>query len=73
MGKMRSAYKSLVGKPKGKMPLRNRPRWEANIRMDLRDTGWKVVGLINLVQKRDQLRDFVHTVMNLRVPKRRGI
>jgi hypothetical protein len=34
----------LVGKPEGKKPLR-RPRliWEDNIRMDLREVGWKHV------------------------------
>jgi hypothetical protein len=34
MGKMRNAYKILVGKPEGKRPL-GRPRlgWEDNIKM----------------------------------------
>jgi hypothetical protein len=37
MGKMRNAYKLLVGKPEGKRPF-GRPRriWEDNIKMDLR-------------------------------------
>jgi len=41
MGKQKNAYKILVGKPEGKR-LVGRPsrRWEDNIRMDLRDTGW---------------------------------
>jgi hypothetical protein len=44
MGEMRNAYKMLVGKPEGKRPLRKlRQRWEDNIRMDLREIGWKVV------------------------------
>jgi hypothetical protein len=38
MGKRRSAYLILVGRPEGKRPLR-RPghRWDDNIRMDLRE------------------------------------
>jgi hypothetical protein len=40
MGKMRNAYKILVGKPEGKIPLgRPRCRWEDNIKIDLRETG----------------------------------
>ena len=34
----RSAFKTLTGKPTGKMPLgRPRRRWEDNIRMDLEE------------------------------------
>jgi hypothetical protein len=41
MGDMRSAYKIVVGKPEGRRPLgRNRHRWEDNIRMGLKETGW---------------------------------
>jgi hypothetical protein len=36
MGEKRNAYRLLVGKPEGKMPLgRPRHRWVDNIRMDL--------------------------------------
>jgi hypothetical protein len=40
MGEMRNAYNILVGKLKGRDPLR-RPssKWKDNIRMDLRGTG----------------------------------
>jgi hypothetical protein len=41
VGKERTVYKVLVGKPEGKRPL-GRPRWEDGIRMDLRDVGWGV-------------------------------
>jgi hypothetical protein len=35
----------LVGKPEGKRLLgRPRHRWEDNIRMDLREIGWEVMG-----------------------------
>jgi hypothetical protein len=38
MGKGRSVYSVLVGRPEGKRPLgRLRHRWEANIKMDLRE------------------------------------
>jgi hypothetical protein len=44
MGEIRNADKILIGKPEGKRKLwRPRRRWEDNIRMDLRETGW--VGL----------------------------
>jgi hypothetical protein len=39
MGKMRNAYKILIGKSEGNRSLR---RWKDNTRMDLRDIGWKV-------------------------------
>jgi hypothetical protein len=68
MGEARNVYKVLMGKPEGKRP-RGRPsrRWEDGIRMDLRETGWGSVELIQLVQDRDQWRALVNTVMNLRV------
>jgi hypothetical protein len=37
-GKMRNAYKLLVGKPSGKRPLM-RPWHKDNIRMDLEEVG----------------------------------
>jgi hypothetical protein len=41
MGAKRNAYRILVGNPERKRSL-GRPirRWEYNIRMDLRETGW---------------------------------
>jgi len=40
---MRYVYKILVGKPKEKRLLgRSRSRLENNIRMDLREIGWKL-------------------------------
>jgi hypothetical protein len=40
MGEMRNLYNIVVGKTKGKRPLaRPKPRWEDNIRMDLREVG----------------------------------
>jgi hypothetical protein len=49
----RNAYRVLVGKPEGKIPLA-RPRHicENKIKMDLKETRWKGVDWIHLVQVR---------------------
>jgi hypothetical protein len=58
-----------VGKPEGKGPVgRPRRRWEVNIKTTLRRIGWCDMDWINMAQDRDQWRDLVNTVMNLRVP-----
>jgi hypothetical protein len=45
----RTVYKVSLGNPEGKRPLgRPRYRWEDNIKMDLRETGWDDVDWINL-------------------------
>jgi hypothetical protein len=64
-----NAYKIWLGKPERKRQLR-RPkcRWEDNIRMNLRETGWEDVDWIHLAQDREQWRAAVNTVMNIRVP-----
>jgi hypothetical protein len=44
MEEMINACKTLVEKPEGKRPLaRPRRRWKGDIRMDLREIGWKGV------------------------------
>jgi hypothetical protein len=69
MGEIRNACKNLVGTPEGKRPLGIlRSRWEDNIKMDLRETGFRDVDWIHLAQDRNRLRALVNTVMNLRVP-----
>jgi hypothetical protein len=41
MGDTRNAYKILVGKPEGQIPLgRPRRRWVDNIKIDIREIGW---------------------------------
>jgi hypothetical protein len=66
---MRNANQILIGKPEGKRPLgRPKHRWEDNITMDLRETGFGVVYWIHMALYRDQWRALVHTVMNLQVP-----
>jgi hypothetical protein len=58
-----------VGKPEGKRPLvRSRHRWEDNIQMDVRETGWDGMDQIDLAQDRDRCKALVNKVMNLQVP-----
>jgi hypothetical protein len=41
-GESKGAYRVLVGKPEGRRPRgRLRRRWEDNIKMNLREVGWK--------------------------------
>jgi len=69
MGEGRGVYRVLVGKPEGRRPLgRSRRRWEDNIRMDLREVGYRCVDWMELAQDRDRWRALVSAVMNLRVP-----
>jgi hypothetical protein len=69
MGEGRGIYRVLIGMPEGKRPLgRHRRRWEDNIKMDLRDIVIDGSNWIRLAQDRVQWRDFLSTVMNLRVP-----
>jgi hypothetical protein len=47
MGEVRGAYNILVGRPEGRPLGRPRPRWEDNIKIDLREIGFgDVVGFI---------------------------
>jgi hypothetical protein len=69
MGEARGAYRALVGRPVGKTPLgRPRRRWEDNIKMDLGEIGIDEANWIRLAQDMVQWRDFMNTLMNLRVP-----
>jgi hypothetical protein len=71
MGKMRKAYKILDRKSEGKRPCeRPRHRWEDNIKMDLREIGWKGVDWIHLFQDQDWWQALVNIVINLKVHKR---
>ena len=73
-GGERGVHRFLVGKPEGKRPLgRPRRRWEDNIKMDLKEVGGGCEDCMELAQDRDRWRALVGTVMNLRVPKMRGI
>ena len=73
-GEGRGVQRVLVGKPDGKKPLgRPRRRWEDNITMDLQEVGGGCGDWMELAQDRERWRALVSTVMNLRVPKMRGI
>jgi hypothetical protein len=66
---MRNVYKILIGKPEGERPReRPRRRCEDNVRVDLREIGWKGVDWIRMDRDRDQWRPLVDTEMNLRLP-----
>jgi hypothetical protein len=43
-------------------------RWEENIEMDLKETGWEGVDWIDLVQEKNKWRSVVKTLIILRVP-----
>jgi hypothetical protein len=69
MGEGRGVHRVLVGKPKGKRPLRRpRHRWEDNIKMDLQEVGRGYGEWIEVAQDRDRWRALVSAVMNFRVP-----
>jgi hypothetical protein len=62
-------YRGLFGRPEGKGPLGiPRHRWEANIKMDLREIGINGVNWVWLAQNRVQWWAFVNMIMNLWVP-----
>ena len=64
----------LLEKSEGKRSLgRPRRRWEDNIKMDLEEVGGGCEDWMELTQDRERWRALVSTVMNLRVPKKRGI
>ena len=74
MGEGRGVHRVLVGKPEGKRPLgRLRHKWEDNIKMDLKEAGGDCGDWMELTQDSDRWLAHVSTVMNLRVPKMRGI
>ena len=63
-----------MGKSEEKRPLgRPRCRWEDTIKMALQEVGGGCGDWMELAQDRERWRAFVSTVMNLRVPKMRGI
>jgi hypothetical protein len=69
MGAKRNGYRVLVVKPEGKRPPRRaRRRWENNIEMYFRETGWGIMDWIDLAQEREQRRDLVNRALNLLVP-----
>ena len=53
--------------------MKTRRRWEDNNKMDLQEVGGGCEDWMALAQDRDRWRALVGMVMNLRVPKMRGI
>ena len=74
IGEGRGVHRVLVVKPEGKRTLgRPRRRWVGNIKMDLEEVGGGCGDWMELAQDRDRWRALVSTLMNIRVPKMRGI
>jgi hypothetical protein len=68
MGERRGVYRILVGKPEGKRQLgRHRPRWDDNIKMDLKEVGCESMDWFELAHDRERWRALVNAIMNLRV------
>ena len=69
MEEVRSAFKTLTGKPTGKRPLgRPRRRWEDNIRMDLEEIGINGGNWVDSAQDRNYRKALVNAALELRVP-----
>ena len=72
--KLENAFYYSVQNLLSSSPLgRPRRRWEDNIKMDFQEVGGGCEDWMELAQDRDRWRALVSTVMNLRVPKMRGI
>jgi hypothetical protein len=68
MGERRGVYSAVVGKHKGKRPLRRpRRRWEDNIKVEFQEVGFRDMDWIELAQNRDKWRALVNAVMNFRI------
>ena len=65
----RSAFKILTVKPTGNIPLgRPKRRYEDNIRIDLKETGFNTSNGVVSAQDRDYWRALVNAALNLRDP-----
>jgi hypothetical protein len=66
MGKKTKSCRILVREVERKRPL-GRCRWEDNIKIDIRETGWGGMDWICLAQDRDQWQAPMNMVMNFLV------
>jgi hypothetical protein len=65
----RSAFKIVTSKPTGKRPSgRPRQRWEDNIRMYFKETGFNTRNWVNSAQNKDYWRALVKAALDIRVP-----
>jgi hypothetical protein len=55
-------------KARRKETTRKTKTWMDNIKMNLREIGWDGMDCIDLAVDRDQWRDLMNMIMNLRVP-----
>jgi hypothetical protein len=68
MGERRGAYRVLAGKPEERRPLgRPRRRCKDNIKIGLREAGWRDIDWIDLAQDTYGWRAVVSAAINLRV------
>ena len=69
MGEGKSAFKILTAKRTQKRPLgRPWPRWEDNIRMELKEIGINARNWVDSTQDRDYWRAPLNAALSLRVP-----
>lgn len=67
---IRSTCRNLFGISEGKKPLgRSRCRWEASIKLDIKEVTWKGVYWIHVNQDGDKCWAIVCTLMNIGMPK----
>jgi hypothetical protein len=64
IGDRRNTHSMLIGNPSG----RPKCRWEDDIKMDLKETGYEGVNCINLAKDRVQWRTFMNTKMEFWFP-----
>ena len=67
-GKMRNAYRCVVGRPVvSRQLVRSRRRWEEHIKMELKE-----MDCIHVTEDRDKWRAVVNTASNIRVYRMQG-
>jgi hypothetical protein len=67
MGQTRNVYKIIVGMPQGRNNLKNVEADGDNIKIDLKEIGWKSGDWFHVPQDRHQWRVLVKTATKLRV------
>jgi len=70
---IRGAYKVLVGRTEAKKPLgRTSGRWDYNIKLHLRQVGWRGMEWTDMADDSESWWSFANTVMNVRAPENKG-